>query len=100
MKPFPPLTKVFALVIHEERQQNINYGSSSFGDLPILGDYNSASANAHTSSVPSKGKRERPQCVHYGLQGHIMCRTSGATNSPKSNCCCIHLSTHGKHNES
>ena len=48
--------KVFALVIQEERQWNINYGLSSFKNLLVLGDSNSALANAHTSSVHSKGK--------------------------------------------
>ncbi|RVW85220.1 hypothetical protein CK203_046612 [Vitis vinifera] len=37
MEPLPPLTKVFALVIQEERQWNINYGSSSFRNLLVLG---------------------------------------------------------------
>ena len=72
MKPFPSLTKVFALVIQEEWHRNINYGSSSFGDLLVLGDYNSAWVNAHISNVPSKGKLEHPQCVYYGLQGNTM----------------------------
>ena len=41
-------------------------------DSLVLGDSNSASANAHTSSVPSKRKWEHPQCVHCGLQGHTI----------------------------
>ena len=56
IEPPPLLTKVFALVIQENRQRNINYGFSSFGNPLVLGDSNSASANAHTSSVPSKRK--------------------------------------------
>ena len=56
MEPLPPLTKFFALVIQEKRQWNINDGSSSFKNLLVLGDSNSALANAHTSSVHSKGK--------------------------------------------
>ena len=72
MEPLPPLTKVFALVIQEERQWNINYGSSSFRNLLVLGDSNSTLANAHTSSVHSKGKWEHPQCVHCGFQGHTI----------------------------
>ena len=41
-------------------------------DPLILGNSNSASANAHTGSVPSKGNREHPQCVYCGLQGHTI----------------------------
>ena len=57
---FAHFSKVFALVIRKKWQQNINYGSSSFGDPLVLGDSNSTSTNVYTSSVSSKGKQEFP----------------------------------------
>ncbi|KAJ9707365.1 hypothetical protein PVL29_002391 [Vitis rotundifolia] len=69
MEPLPPLSKVFALVIQEERQRSINNGISSLPKPLHLGNTGPASVNAHTGNSVSKEKRERPQCSHCGLQG-------------------------------
>lgn len=74
MEPIPPLAKVFALVLQEERQRSINQGFSSLLQPLALGDSSQASANTHIGSSASKPKFERPQCTHCGLQGHAMDR--------------------------
>ncbi|KAJ9674469.1 hypothetical protein PVL29_023802 [Vitis rotundifolia] len=60
MEPIPPLMKVFALVVQEERQRTINNGISPFSDFVVLSESNLASANANTSNFASKGKRQHP----------------------------------------
>ncbi|RVX15709.1 hypothetical protein CK203_005752 [Vitis vinifera] len=62
MEPIPPLTK--------ERQRTINNGISPLSDSIVLSESNLTSANANTGNFASKGKRQRPQCTHCGLQGH------------------------------
>ncbi|KAJ9672532.1 hypothetical protein PVL29_025941 [Vitis rotundifolia] len=67
MEPLPPLSKVFALVIQEERQRSINNGISSLSEPLHQDNTCSASVNAYTRNSASKGKREQPQCSHCGL---------------------------------
>ncbi|KAL5555137.1 hypothetical protein UlMin_037373 [Ulmus minor] len=66
--PFPPITKVFSLVVQEERQRGLT--SSSFSE--------SASFAVHTGkSAHFKGKydnrqTDKPTCYHCGYIGHTI----------------------------
>ncbi|KAJ9691619.1 hypothetical protein PVL29_013726 [Vitis rotundifolia] len=74
MEPIPPLTKVFTLVLQEERQQSINQVFSYLLEPLVLGDSSQAFTNAHIGISASKPKHERPQCTYCVLQGHIVDR--------------------------
>ena len=74
MEPIPPLTKVFTLVLQEERQRSINQGLSFLLEFLVLGYSSQASTNAHTGISASKPKHERPQCTYCGFQRHIVDR--------------------------
>ena len=82
MTPLPPLSKVFSLVIQEERQHSISYGLNS--EQLIFSDPNAsatASSVHSTSNSPTlalasnynaKPKQDRPLCSHCGMQGHTI----------------------------
>ena len=90
--PLPPITKVFALIVQEERQHAVNQGLSLSNDFQILGD---SGISIVAASFNSKSKQERPLYSHYGIQGHTVekCyklhgyplgyKTWGKSNSPK-----------------
>lgn len=63
MDPFPSITKVFSLIVQEEKQREI--GASA--------NVESSHAFAIKNGVDSKNKnvqKDRPICAHYGIQGH------------------------------
>ena len=74
MKSFSSLSKVFALVIWEKQLRSINNGISFLTEPLHLGDASFALVNAHNGNSTLKGKRERPQYSHCGLQDHIINR--------------------------
>ena len=65
----PPITKVFALIVQEERQHAVNQGLSLSNDFQILGD---SGISIVAASFNSKSKQERPLYSHYGIQGHTV----------------------------
>ena len=55
MDPIPLISKVFALVVQEERQRTITHGIPSLSKI----------ARGQCSFCSNKQKRERPICSHY-----------------------------------
>ena len=69
MDPILSISKVFSLVVQEERQRSISYGIlSSLSPVGISGPSSSMAA----SNFTSKPRRDRPLYTHCGLQGHTM----------------------------
>ncbi|RVW43641.1 hypothetical protein CK203_097045 [Vitis vinifera] len=69
MDPILSISKVFSLVVQEERQRSISYGIlSSLSPVGISGPSSSMAATNFTS----KPRRDRPLYTHCGLQGHTM----------------------------
>ena len=75
MNSFPLILKVFALVGQEKRQHIINQGPFSPINSLVPNISNSSTSIATTSFSPNlalKPRRERPQCSHCDIQGHIV----------------------------
>ena len=81
MEPLPSLSKVFSLIIQEERQRSIGYGLNP--DTVIASAQNSvsvssrnlspsSSATAMATNFTDKARRDRPLCSHCGRQGHTV----------------------------
>ena len=71
MEPLPSISKVFSLVVQEERQRQINSGSSLLpGSIAIAESSSPASISA--TNFTQKTKRDRPLCTHCGIQGHTV----------------------------
>ena len=75
MDPLPPITKVFALVIHKERQRAINQNCSS-NEALILATVNTKkpSSVANALSYNPKSQSNHPYCTHYNRSGHTVDR--------------------------
>ena len=56
-------SKVFALVVQEERQRTITHGIPSLSEIAPV---------ANAVSAPAKQRREKPICSHCGVQGHTI----------------------------
>ena len=70
MDSLPSLSKVFTLVVQEERQRAVNLGLSPSMEPLTLVASNLPLANAtKTNFLPQPKSLERPLCSHYGLQG-------------------------------
>lgn len=70
MDSLPSLSKVFTLVVQEERQRAVNLGLSPSMEPLTLVASNLPLANAtKTNFSPQPKSLERPLCSHYGLQG-------------------------------
>ena len=67
----PPILKVFALVVQEERQCSITHGLSSICDPLAIGNSSPSATIAAVTGI-AKPKRERPLCSHYGIQGNLV----------------------------
>ncbi|XVF80409.1 hypothetical protein PTKIN_Ptkin15bG0068300 [Pterospermum kingtungense] len=68
MEPLPSLSKVFSLVIQEERQRKISTGVSTI-DSSSVGDINSLTNAAFTAS---KFRSNKPFCTHCNRVGHTI----------------------------
>ena len=71
MDPLPTINKVFSLVSQEERQRELNSGSTA------CGIDSSATALTITNFKPNNGgknygRKERPLCSHCGITRHTM----------------------------
>ena len=70
MDSLPSLSKVFTLVVQEERQRAVNLGLSPSMEPLTLVASNLPLANAtKTNFSPQLKSLERSLCSHYGLQG-------------------------------
>ncbi|KAL5746921.1 hypothetical protein ACOSQ2_024218 [Xanthoceras sorbifolium] len=81
LDPLPPISKVFNLVVQEERQRSIGSISSAPADSlafsasstqPILPSPPTPYTAASLSQ--NKPKRDRPICSHCGITGHFVDR--------------------------
>ena len=70
MDPLPPIAKVFALVVQEERQYAINQGMSPSSSPLVFGEMPLPSANASLTNFNLKPKHDCSLYSYCGLQGH------------------------------
>lgn len=70
MDPIPPVTKVFSLIIQEERQRTI--GSKFNATMEISNAMAFALKHDFANNVNKFHKRERPYCTHCKYQGHTI----------------------------
>ena len=72
MEPMPPLSKVFFLLLQDEKQRKVGDGKKALVDaLAALAAFGSKSGNTKNFA---KSKNGRPQCTHYGAMGHVVDR--------------------------
>ena len=71
LDPLPRISKVFALVVQEERQRSITHGLPSVPNSLTIGN-SGPSATVDAIAGNSKPKRKRPICSHCGIQGHTI----------------------------
>ena len=75
LDPLPPISKVFNLIVQEERQRTIGSGSGTHSSAPVdTMAFNSSTPStvAAATATPSKLKRDRPICSHCGINGHTV----------------------------
>lgn len=72
MDPLPPIAKVFALVVQEERQYAINQGMSPSSSPLVFGEMPLPSANASLTNFNLKPKHDCSLYSYCGLQGHTI----------------------------
>ena len=73
LDPLPPMVKVFNLVVQEECQRSIGFGSSTPSDSMAL-NTSSPTSSVATALSYNKPRRERPICTHCGLTRHTVDR--------------------------
>ena len=71
MDPIPPLSKVFSLLLQDEKQRKVNAGKKAYTEtaaaLAALGPkYGDNVKNFN------KSRTGRPQCTHCGAMGHVV----------------------------
>ncbi|XP_075646895.1 uncharacterized protein LOC142617820 [Castanea sativa] len=71
MDPVPPLSKVFSLLLQDEKQRKVGSGHVLQSESAALV---SKTANTYQKSTSTYGKSKngRPQCTHCGLMGHVV----------------------------
>ncbi|XP_041020381.1 uncharacterized protein LOC121261999 [Juglans microcarpa x Juglans regia] len=74
---FPPINKVFSLILQEEKQQEISSDSLSSNEVvAMLTNHNSSqmkgSVVGSRIGKPSAPRKVRPYCTHCGLSGHTI----------------------------
>ncbi|XP_024019325.1 uncharacterized protein LOC112090984 [Morus notabilis] len=72
MDPLPPISKVFALVLQEERQRMIGQVLPPSSEPNIFSADQKPLVAASSANLSQKFKRDRPHCTHCGLQGHTV----------------------------
>ena len=77
MDPFPSITKVFALVVQEEKQKEV--GVSTSGTFASEVSYafalkNSSATRNHPDNRFKGSSKNRPLCAHSGMMGHTQDR--------------------------
>lgn len=61
MDPIPDINKVFSLIVQEEKQREVGLTTTD----------TSSQLTYAVNSQSKGGKRDRPQCSHCGMMGHI-----------------------------
>ena len=69
MDPIPYLTKVFSLLVQDEKQKQIGSRKKLQVDLVALA---ALTAKNNPTKGSAKGKFGCPQCTHSGNLGHIV----------------------------
>ena len=73
LKPFPSMSKVYALILQEESHKGIGHGHGhSFAFIPkpnLVAMYVNTKGNSGSKAEP---KKERPLCTHCNMLGHTM----------------------------
>ncbi|KZV48565.1 hypothetical protein F511_32101 [Dorcoceras hygrometricum] len=75
MEPLPIISKVFALVVQEERQRSIHHGTAkiSIDHHVSLNNVNSNIVNSTTTPrVPRSGKGDKVVCSHCHFRNHTV----------------------------
>ena len=73
MDPFPPITKVFALIVQEKKQKEVGASTSgtSAYEVSHVFAFKSSSDARNNSNNRSKGSsKNRLLCAHCGMLGH------------------------------
>ena len=72
MEPMPPLSKVFSLLLQDEKQRKVGVGKKVLVDASAaLAAFGSKSGNTKNFA---KSKNGKPQCTHCGAMGHVVDR--------------------------
>lgn len=66
LEPFPPISKIFNLIVQKERQRSIGYDCHA--------ESVACAASGNTSSANQGKPRTRPVCSHCGLLDHTVDR--------------------------
>ena len=69
MDPIPPLSKVFSLLLQDERQRKVGAGKKFQVDIATV---LAALGNKNNARNFNKNKAGRPQCTHCGAMGHVV----------------------------
>ena len=70
MDLMPPLSKVFSLLLQDEKQRKMGAGKKALVDgVAVLATLGAKAGNAKNYT---KSKTVRPQCTHYGAMGHVV----------------------------
>jgi hypothetical protein len=72
---FPPINKVFSLVLQEERQKELSAGvfqSSQFGESSALMTSKAPSPSANVKNAKQAFRKPKPVCSHCGVTGHTI----------------------------
>jgi len=70
MDPFPSVTKVFALVVQEEKQKEIGASTSASEVSHAFALKTSSAARSHPDNRFKGSSKNRPLCAHCGMLGH------------------------------
>ena len=77
MDPFPLITKVFALIVQEEKQKEVGASTSRTSASEVSHAFafkNSSDARNNFENRSKDSSRNRPLYAHYGMLGHTQDR--------------------------
>ena len=67
---FPSMSKVYSLVLQEESHKNIGQGNSTSSQFDAMAMYTNFKGNSNWNK--GNGKKDKPFCTHYNMQGHTI----------------------------
>ena len=73
-KPFPSISKIYALVLQEESHKSVGHGGFYIAKPNSVAMYANLKGNNSGNPTWNKGnnKKERPLCTHYNMLGHTI----------------------------
>ena len=74
MDPFPSITKVFSLVVQEEKQKEVGDSTSASEVSHAFALKPSSVAHNHPTNRFKGSSKNRPLCAHCGMLGHTQDR--------------------------